>query len=53
VINYCHDKGIAYAIGGDPDAAVKKAKQAIKEDEWRPYQNGFIGETIHCMNKRN
>lgn len=51
VINYCHDKGIAYAIGGDLDAAVKKAIQAIKEDEWRAYQNGFIGETVHCMNK--
>ena len=51
VINYCHDNGIAYAIGGDLDEAVKKAISTIKEDEWRPYQNGFIGETVHCMNK--
>ncbi len=51
VINYCHDNGIAYAIGGDLDEAVKKAISTIKDDEWRPYQNGFISETVHCMNK--
>ncbi len=51
VINYCDDNGIAYAIGGDLDAAVKKVISTIKDDEWRPYQNGFISETVHCMNK--
>jgi len=51
VINYCHDHGIAYAIGGDLDEAVKKVISAIKADEWHPYQNGFISETVHCMNK--
>jgi hypothetical protein len=51
VINHCHDNGIAYAIGGDLDEAVKKVILMIKDDEWRPYQNGFIGETIHCMNE--
>jgi hypothetical protein len=51
VINYCQDNGIKYAIGGDLDEAVKKVIPTIKDDEWRPYQNGFIGETVHCMNK--
>jgi len=51
VINHCHDNGIAYAIGGDLDKAVKKVISAMKDDEWRPYQNGFIGETVHCMNR--
>jgi len=51
VINYCHDHGIAYAIGGDLDEAVKKVISAIKADEWHPYQNGFISETVHCMTK--
>jgi len=51
VINYCQDNQIAYAIGGDLDEAVKKLISAMKDDEWRPYQNGFIGETVHCMNK--
>jgi len=51
VINYCHDHGTAYAIGGDLDEAVKKVTSAIKADEWHPYQNGFISETVHCMNK--
>jgi hypothetical protein len=51
VINYCQNNGIKYAIGGDLDEAVKKVIPTIKDDEWRPYQNGFIGETVHCMNK--
>jgi len=51
VINYCHDNGIAYAIGGDLDEAVKKVILTIQDDEWRLYQNGFIGETVHCMNQ--
>lgn len=51
VINYCYDNGIAYAIGGDLDEAVKKVISTIRDDEWGPYQDGFIGETVHCMNK--
>jgi hypothetical protein len=50
VINYCQDNGIEYAIGGDLDQAVKKAIESMKEDQWRPYRNGFIGDTVHCMN---
>ena len=50
VINYCQDKGIKYAIGGDLDQAVKKVIAAMKDEEWHPYRNGFIGETVHCMN---
>jgi hypothetical protein len=51
VINYCQDNGIKYAIGGDLDEAVKKVISTIKDEEWKAYQNGFIGETVHCMNK--
>jgi len=51
VINYCHDNGIKYAIGGDLDEAVKKVIATLQDDEWRPYQNGLIGETVHCMNE--
>ncbi len=51
VINYCQGNGIEYAIGGDLDAAVKSVIENIRDDEWRPYQNGFIGETVHCMNE--
>ena len=51
VINYCQANGIEYAIGGDLDAAVKSVIENISDDEWRPYQNGFIGETVHCMNE--
>lgn len=51
VISYCQDNGIVYAIGGDLNEAVKKVISAMKDDEWHPYQNGFIGETVHYMNK--
>jgi hypothetical protein len=51
VINYCQDNGIKYAIGGDLDQAVKEVIATMKDEEWRPYQNGFIGETVHCMNE--
>jgi len=51
VINYCQANGIEYAIGGDLDAAVKSVIENISDDEWRPYQNGFFGETVHCMNE--
>jgi hypothetical protein len=51
VINYCQGNGIEYAIGGDLDQAVKRVITTLKDEEWRPYQNGFIGETVHCMNE--
>jgi hypothetical protein len=51
VINYCQGNGIEYAIGGGLDQSVKRVITTLKDEEWRPYQNGFIGETVHCMNE--
>jgi hypothetical protein len=51
VINYCQENGIEFAIGGDLDSAVKGVIAAMGDDDWRSYQNGFIGETVHCMNE--
>lgn len=51
VINYCQDNGIKFAIGADLDEAVVKEIRNIKEEDWTPYQNGYIAETVHCMNK--
>jgi hypothetical protein len=51
VINHCQGDGVKFAIGGDLDAAVKNVIKGMGEEEWRPYQNGFIGETVHCMNE--
>jgi hypothetical protein len=51
VINYCHEEGIEFAIGGDLDGAVKDAIRNMREEEWRAYQNGFIAETVHSMNE--
>jgi len=51
VINHCQGNGTEFAIGGDLDEAVKSVIKSMGDDEWRPYQNGFISETVHCMNK--
>lgn len=51
IINYCHDNGIKFAIGADLDAAVLRQIQSLSSQDWQPYQNGFIAETVHCMNK--
>jgi Transposase DDE domain group 1 len=51
VINHCQGNGIKFAIGGDLDAAVKDVIKGMAEGEWRSYQNGLIGETVHCMNE--
>ena len=51
VINHCEGKGIFYGIGADLDEAVMGAIKAIGDEDWRPYQNGYIAETVHCMNK--
>jgi len=51
IINYCEQEGIRFAIGADLDPAVLTAIKTIAEDDWKPYQNGSIAETIHSMEK--
>ena len=51
IINYCSKNEILFAIGGDLDQAVVRQINGLGENDWRAYQNGFIAETVHCMNK--
>ena len=51
VINYCNSHGIQFAIGADLDRGVVKEIGSLKEEDWKPYQNGYIADTVHCMNK--
>lgn len=51
IINFCEEKGIQFAIGADLDEAVQEAIRKIPHDQWRPYKNGYIAQTVHCMNK--
>jgi hypothetical protein len=51
IINYCEGHGMQFAIGADLDKAVLMAIEAIPKDDWQPYTNGSIAETIHCMEK--
>jgi hypothetical protein len=51
IINYCEQHGIQFAIGADLDKAVLTAIEAIPENDWKPYKDGSIAETIHSMEK--
>jgi len=51
IINYCEQERIRFAIGADLDKAVAGAIKTIAEDDWKPYQNGSLAETIHSMEK--
>jgi len=51
IINYCNGKGIVFAIGAVLDEAVVRQIQSLGENDWQPYQNGHIAETVHSMEK--
>jgi len=51
IINYCNDNGIEFAIGADLDQAVVRQIKSLGANDWHAYQNGFIAQTVHCMNK--
>ena len=50
LLDYCHDHGIAYAVGAALDRAVMEQIGRIGVTDWCSYQNGHIAETVHCMN---
>jgi len=43
--------GIDFAIGADLDKTVVRQIKSPITSDWRVYQNGFIAETVHCMNR--
>lgn len=51
IINFCDEEDIQFAIGADLDQAVLEAIEKISEKDWKEYKNGYIAETVHCMNK--
>jgi hypothetical protein len=51
LFNYCERRTIQFAIGADLDEAVRGAIAAIPPEKWRAYQDGWIAETVHTMNK--
>jgi hypothetical protein len=51
IFNWCEATDKVYAIGADQDAAVKAAIAVIAEADWKPFRDGWIAETVHCMNK--
>ncbi len=51
IFNWRQETGKVFAIGADQDAAVKAAIATIPESAWKPFRDGEIAETAHCMNK--
>ena len=51
IINYCNDNQIEFAIGANLDQAVVRQIKSLGSNDWQAYQNGFIAQTVHCMNK--
>ncbi len=35
IMDYCHDHGIAYAVGADLDKAVVEQIRCLGDDDWR------------------
>ena len=44
ILNFCEEKGIKYAIGGDLDSSVVKAIEGIPDGDWKPCGDGEISE---------
>jgi hypothetical protein len=51
VFNWCEDRKVSFAIGGRLDEATQALIKAIPASAWQPYQDGFIAETVHSMEK--
>ena len=51
IINHCEGNNVEFAIGADLDEAVLAAIKDIPKEDWEPYKNGNIAETVHSMNK--
>lgn len=51
IFNWCEEKGVEFAIGGDLDASVKKLIAGLTESSWRSFRDGHITEVVHSMNK--
>ncbi len=51
IFNYCEDNNATFAIGADLDYAVKTAIRRIPDADWCPFQDGWITQTGHTMNR--
>ncbi len=51
LFNWCEEHKVTCAMGGVQDTAVQAAIAAIPEDQWHPYRDGQLAETVHGMAK--
>lgn len=51
IFNWCEETGKTFAIGADQDAATRALIASIPASRWKPYRDGEIAETVHCMNQ--
>lgn len=50
IFDWCEAHHVTFASGADLDRAVQALIAAIPPEEWCPYEDGEIAETVHCMN---
>ncbi len=53
LLDLLDDDKVKYAVGGHLDAATVEAGGTIPAKAWQPYNDGFVAETVHIMNKMN
>ncbi len=53
IFNYCNARKnrIEFTIGVSRDEAVVRQIKSLGNSAWRPYGDGHIADTVHCMNK--
>ena len=53
IFNYCNARKnrMEFAIGVPQDEAVVRQIKSLGASAWRPYGDGHIAETVHCMNR--
>jgi len=49
IFNHCEKNNQVFAIGAPQDRPVKQAILSIPEENWKPYRDREIAETVHSM----
>lgn len=50
VMDHCQEKNVGFSITADRDKAVMELISSLREEEWRPFEDQELAETIHTLN---
>lgn len=51
VMDHCQDNHICFSITADRDKAVRELVSSLPEEEWRPFEEQELAETVHTLSK--